>query len=64
MRNAGTVDQVADIYERASRFVPNSEPSARLALALVEEERGRQEKAREQYQTVLKFGKSLDSMTH
>lgn len=62
MRNAGTVDQIADIYERAARFVPNSEPSARLAFALVEEERGRQEEAREQYRTVLKFGTSLDSI--
>lgn len=57
MRNAGTVDQVAEIYGRAARFVPSSEPSARLAFALVEEELGHQEEARKQYQTVLKCGK-------
>ncbi|KAG0029080.1 hypothetical protein BGZ81_004162 [Podila clonocystis] len=55
MRKAGTVDQSADIYGRAARFVPSSEPSARLAYALVEEELGHQEEARKQYQTVLKF---------
>ncbi|KAG0341613.1 hypothetical protein BG000_008558 [Podila horticola] len=53
MRNAGTVDQVAEIYGRAARFVPSSEPSARLAFALVEEELGHQEEARKQYRTVL-----------
>ncbi|KAG0342409.1 hypothetical protein BG004_005683 [Podila humilis] len=55
MRMNGTVEQVAGIYRRAVHFVPSTEPSARLSLALVEEELGNKEEARKHYQEVLKY---------
>ncbi|KAF9994893.1 hypothetical protein BGZ79_000328 [Entomortierella chlamydospora] len=52
-RSQSNLEDLRAIYHRAALMVPPSNPSLRLTLALVEEERGDNEAARKQYQTVL-----------
>ncbi|KAF9935844.1 hypothetical protein BGZ67_002942 [Mortierella alpina] len=52
-RSQNDLDALRDIYSRAVVMVPPSNPSLRLTLAMVEEERGATEKAREHYQAIL-----------
>ncbi|KAF9586178.1 hypothetical protein BGW38_008895 [Lunasporangiospora selenospora] len=54
-RSQNNVDQLQDVYSRAVHFVPSTNPSTRLLLALVEEERGEFEDARQHYKTMLGF---------
>ncbi|KAF9353044.1 hypothetical protein BGX26_009184 [Mortierella sp. AD094] len=58
-RSQDNLEGLRAIYHRATLMVPPSNPSLRLTLALVEEERGDIEAARKQYQTVLEH---LDNM--
>ncbi|KAF9427705.1 hypothetical protein BGZ94_004359 [Podila epigama] len=55
LRTVGTVEEVADVYRRAVRFLPGPEPAPRLAYALVEEELRNHNEARKQYQALLKL---------
>ncbi|KAF9438675.1 hypothetical protein BGZ76_006048 [Entomortierella beljakovae] len=52
-RSHGQLSDVRVIYSRAAAIVPSSIPTVRLTLALVEEELGDSEAAREQYRTIL-----------
>ncbi|KAG9321205.1 hypothetical protein KVV02_002117 [Mortierella alpina] len=52
-RSQNDLDALRDIYSRAVVMVPPSNPSLRLTLAMVEEERGAIENAREHYQAIL-----------
>ncbi|KAF9352212.1 hypothetical protein BGX34_000124 [Mortierella sp. NVP85] len=52
-RSQSNLENLRDIYSRAAQMVPPSNPSSRLTLALVEEEQGSIDTARQQYQTVL-----------
>ncbi|KAF8928469.1 hypothetical protein BGZ58_009627 [Dissophora ornata] len=52
-RSQSNLDDLKVIYSRAVLQVPPSNPSLRLTLALVEEERGEIEAARREYQTIL-----------
>ncbi|KAF9131381.1 hypothetical protein BGX30_013127 [Mortierella sp. GBA39] len=52
-RSLGNVDLLQDIYSRAVVMVPSSNPSLALTLAMIEEERGDHEAARQQYQKTL-----------
>ncbi|KAG0369859.1 hypothetical protein BGZ54_008597 [Gamsiella multidivaricata] len=52
-RSQNNLDFLKDIYSRGVRMVPLSNPSLRLTLALVEEERGEIAEARQDYQTIL-----------
>ncbi|KAI8360944.1 hypothetical protein B0O80DRAFT_436309 [Mortierella sp. GBAus27b] len=52
-RSQHNLESLKDIYTRAAQMVPPSNPASRLTLALVEEENGRIESARQHYQTVL-----------
>ncbi|KAG0207012.1 PRP39 pre-mRNA processing factor 39 [Mortierella sp. GBA30] len=52
-RSQNDLDVLQDIYTRAVVMVPPSNPSLRLTLAMVKEERGDIEESRKHYQTVL-----------
>ncbi|KAF9914305.1 hypothetical protein BX616_008560 [Lobosporangium transversale] len=52
-RSQNDLEALQTIYSRAALMVPPSNPSVRLTLALVEEERGDTVAARRQYQTIL-----------
>ncbi|KAF9187342.1 hypothetical protein BGZ50_001984 [Haplosporangium sp. Z 11] len=54
-RSQDNLEELKDIYSRAVVLVPSSNPSLRLALAMVEEEIGNTEAARQQYQTALQL---------
>ncbi|KAI1297040.1 hypothetical protein EDD11_007250 [Mortierella claussenii] len=52
-RSLNNLEDLQAIYARAASMVPSTHPSLRLALALVEEERGNTLAARKEYQTIL-----------